>query len=152
MGIIIKIIEFFKELFNKKKEILVKEIVYESYKIGSFDFKLLDAINQYRVSVGLGLVQMDVKLSAIANSHTQRMIKDGFASHNGAVDRQKSYHNSIMSEIVGYGYKTENGFLNSWLKSPSHKIALVRKNAVKIGVATSLDANGKIYATVIFIN
>lgn len=152
MGIIDKIIAFFKGLFNKKKEIPVKEIIYEPYKIGSFDFKLLDAINQYRVSVGLGLVVIDVKLSAVSNSHTQRMVQDGFASHNGAVDRQKSYPNSIMSEIVGYGYKSEDGFLNAWLKSPSHKVALDRKNAVKVGIATSLDAKGKIYATVIFIN
>ncbi len=152
MVLINKLIAFFKGLFQRKKENTVKTIIYPVYKIGAFDLKLLDALNVYRTENGLNTLILDVSLSAVSNSHTQRMIADGFASHNGAVDRQKSYPNSIMSEIVGFAYKSPEGFMNAWIKSPSHKVALDRKNAVKVGIASSMDANGKIYATIIFIN
>ena len=150
--IIQKIIYFFKNIFKKKRKSIINNELYPPYDLNDFDLLLLNAINVHRVKIGVDVLEIDIKLSAVSNSHTQRMIRDQFVSHNGAVDRQKSYPNSMMSEIVGYGYKSADGFLNGWINSPSHKVALEKKTSTKIGIASSIDSKGNIYATIIFIN
>lgn len=129
-------------------------IILKSYTHTSFEVKLLDLVNEDRVSKGLNALTIISEVSYVASTHDDYMILNGVASHDNFEQRSASLKSAInaisVSENVAVGYSTPESTLAAWNASPSHK-ANLEGSHTHYGLAVKADANGKKYYTLLFI-
>ncbi len=129
-------------------------IILKSYTHSSFEVKLLDLVNEDRVSKGLNALTIISEVSYVASTHDDYMILNGVASHDNFEQRSASLKSAInaisVSENVAVGYSTPESTLAAWNASPSHK-ANLEGSHTHYGLAVKADANGKKYYTLLFI-
>ena len=129
-------------------------IILKSYTHSSFEVKLLDLVNEDRVSKGLNALTIISEVSYVASTHDDYMILNGVASHDNFEQRAASLKSAInaisVSENVAVGYSTPESTLAAWNASPSHK-ANLEGSHTHYGLAVKADANGKKYYTLLFI-
>ncbi len=89
--------------------------------------------NGYRVAAGLGSLQTDGALSALARAHSEHMILHGFFGHRNPegdwpTERASSAGIPFASigENIAAGQPTAQEVFAAWLASPSHKELLDR--------------------------
>lgn len=87
---------------------------------------VIDQINQYRVSRGLGALAVSAELTASAQAHSNRMA-NGYG-HN---------HSGYSGEVIGYGCPSvEAAFgyeiVQAWINSPGHN-AILTGNFTQVG-------------------
>ncbi|MDV7187583.1 CAP domain-containing protein [Lutibacter sp. TH_r2] len=123
--------------------------------LNCFENEVLNAVNDYRVSLGLIQLKTNDLASIEAETHTEYMIDAGKVSHDNFVERQKKLvenANAIkVGENVAFGYLTANEVLEAWLSSSSHKALIENPYYTHFGISIEASNTGKNYFTQIFI-
>jgi len=94
----------------------------------------------------------NIFISKVSDGHTDYMIQQGVASHDGFSARAATISATIgattSAEIVAKGYSSAVNVVNAWMASPSHYGAIMG-DGNRIGIGVKSDATGTKYYTVI---
>lgn len=132
-----------------------EQIILENYDYSTMEVETLLLINKYRASNGLDSLEILNHLSIKSEEHNIYMIEKGILSHDDFTNRSEEIIKTLgakkVSENVGYNYRSAEGVLNGWAKSPEHKeVMLGDFNYFGISIRENQDT-GKKYFTNIFI-
>ncbi len=113
----------------------------------------LALLNDYRVSQGLGKVQFDSALNAMAQRQSDAMLAAKTMSHDVAGGFSSRIAQSGISapyaaENVAYGYASANSVFEGWRQSSGHNANMLLAQATRVGVAMARDSGG-IYWTMV---
>ncbi|MEZ5839199.1 MAG: CAP domain-containing protein [Hyphomicrobiales bacterium] len=104
----------------------------------------LSMINAYRQNKGLGPLELDAGLTAIAEKEARAMAAADRVSHandrgNSLVDRLAAagYAHGDASENVSAGYHTFAEAFSGWRDSRPHNATMLNANATRMGIATA---------------
>ena len=126
----------------------------KSYTHNTTELELLDAVNAYRVSVGLTPLQIIEHISYKSSEHNDYMIATQTVTHEG-FDQRKTNLQAVLGayrvgENVAYAFSTAQATVNAWVDSPSHK-ANLEGDYTHFGASIKVDGEGKKYYTNMFI-
>ena len=125
-----------------------------NFSYDSNEILTMELINEYRVSVGLKVLNPIAHVSFKSEEHDNYMITNNVVNHNDFVARSENIMQVLgakkVSENIAYNYNSPAAALNAWLKSPSHK-SNIEGDFTDFGIAIRQDVNGKKYYTNIFI-
>jgi hypothetical protein len=108
------------------------------------------AINQSRSSAGLAPLTVHGDLVAGARAHTAQMIPTGTIFHSSSSQLSSVTTGwSVLGENVGKGPSVAV-LHQAFMESPSHK-ANILGDFDRVGVGVALDADSRIYVTVLFM-
>lgn len=114
----------------------------------SMDLEFVALLNAERVSAGLNeLVPYD-DLVDDAAIHTSEMLARGDIYHSSDLTKFTTGWQTI-GENVGYGPNVEK-LHKAFMASPTHR-ANIMGDYDRVGIASEVDANGRIYVTVLFM-
>jgi len=106
-----------------------------------FEREVYILVNKEREKHGLGALEWDEALAAVARAHSADMSRRGYFSHitpEGLrpADRKRAAGMVFRysAENIARGYRTPEAVVAAWMNSPSHKGAILSESAVKIGV------------------
>jgi len=119
------------------------------------EMALLKMINEHRASVGASKLILDSTIYNYAALHNAYMIDQNSISHTNFDTRSQTVKVQTkaanVSENVARFFSSNNGVVNGWLNSPSHKKTL-EGNFTHTVISISEDATGKKYYTQLFYN
>jgi uncharacterized protein YkwD len=114
---------------------------------------VLEAINEYRSSVGLPSLSEHQTSEELALSHSAYMVEQNEASHDFFFQRSDYLRENganTVAENVAFGFQSAQSALQGWLESPSHKAA-IEGNFTHTGIAVVSTELGVKYYTQLFI-
>ena len=117
----------------------------------------LALLNNYRVSQGLGKVQLDPALNAMAQRQSNAMLAAKTMSHDiagGFSSRiaQSGISAPYAAENVAYGYESADGVFEGWRQSSGHNANMLLAQATRVGVAVARDGGGVYWTMVLASN
>lgn len=126
-----------------------------NYGFSSDELVLEDAINDYRISVGLNALKSIEYVSYKCEEHNEYMIDNNVLNHDLFSERSQDIIEAIgairVSENIAYNYVSASGVLQAWLDSPKHK-ANIEGDFTHFGISVRENTEtGKKYYTNIFI-
>jgi uncharacterized protein YkwD len=108
---------------------------------GSFSDRVLALTNFYRSQSGLQPLQLNAKLTAAAQAHSQDMALNDFFSHTGSDGSTSSsriqstgYLYSAVGENIAEGYATPEEVVQAWMNSPGHRANILNPSLREMGV------------------
>ena len=119
-----------------------------------FAAQILDAVNEYRASIGKASFKLHTASKSKAIEHSKYMASKNEISHDHFYERSdylKSQGAHRVSENVAFGYSNADEVLKAWLNSPSHREAL-EGDFTDSGIAVVKTEKGVTYFTQIFVN
>lgn len=130
------------------------EKVVMNYTYNDSELETMQAINDYRVSIGLNALQKINHISSKCEEHNNYMIANDVVDHSDFVARSENIMKLLgatnVGENVAYNYKTADAVLQSWLASPGHK-KNIEGNYTHFGISVKTDPRtGNKYYTNIF--
>lgn len=98
-------------------------------------------VNRQRALNGVRPVELDDRLTAAAQKHTDDMAKREYFDHKspdgrGVSDRVRAegYSWRVVAENIGGGISSPVALVNSWMTSPEHRDNMLGEDVVEIGV------------------
>ena len=130
------------------------ELKATNIKTKTIEVKILELINNHRLSLGLNtLADMNI-VKSVAYTHTDYMINNDEVSHTNFFERSHYLKQNAgaerVSENVAYGYSSAESVVKAWLKSDGHK-ANIEGDYTNFDVSAEVNGEGKWYYTNIFI-
>jgi len=122
----------------------------------SMEESILELINQYRKSKGLGSLKMHIAISEESKKHSADMANNKVPfSHDGFNSRAKRLETKItglrsVAENVAYGQRSAKEVVEDWIKSPGHKMN-IEGNYTQTGIGIAANKKGVLYYTQIFV-
>lgn len=119
---------------------------------------LLEQTNEVRAENGSAELKFNELLGVAAQNKADDMVKRDYWSHNTPDGKQpwqfinnEGYKYSVASENLAFGFNSATEAVDAWMKSDSHREAMLDKsvNDVGFGISTSLDYQGKGAQTII---
>jgi uncharacterized protein YkwD len=117
-------------------------------KLGPEAQAVVDLINDERVVAGCAPLQVNSKLVAAAQGHSEDMAINDFFSHTGSdgssfVNRieAQGYSWSTGGENIAAGYGTAAAAVNGWMNSSGHRANILNCNYQETGVGYYYLAN-----------
>lgn len=114
---------------------------------------LLDMVNDYRISKGLGSLEFSAVSYQFALEHNEYMISKGELSHDNfnsrASDVSKATSANFVAENVAKNYIVLENALNGWLNSEPHKNT-IEGDFTHTTLSIKQDSQGNPYYTQIF--
>jgi uncharacterized protein YkwD len=106
---------------------------------------LLSEMNRVRAGHGLPSLRIDWKLQRAARSHSAAMIRQEFFSHGAFAQRMRASgaRGPVFGENLAWGTGSRGSaqaMVSQWLASPAHRVNLLRRGFVRIGVAAPLGS------------
>jgi uncharacterized protein YkwD len=125
-----------------------------NYTYSADELETMKLINDYRVSVGLNVLQKINYISQKSEEHDEYMIANNVVNHDDFVARSENIINVLGAKTVGeniaYNYSLPKAAFNAWLNSPSHK-ENIEGNFTDFGISIRENPiTGKKYYTNIF--
>lgn len=120
--------------------------------------RLLEETNEERTSSGSSELKFNELLGNAAQNKAEDMAKRDYWSHTTPDGKQpwqfitnQGYNYSVASENLAFGFDSASEAIDAWMKSESHKNAMLDKSAreVGFGISTSLDYQEKGAQTII---
>ena len=102
-----------------------------------FLVQLAEAINSYRADNGLEPLSLAGELAELANDHSSQMSERRQLSHDGFRDRFRNASSKLCVENVGWNFRTAEGLLEGWRRSPAHHRNLLEPKISRMGLAIS---------------
>jgi uncharacterized protein YkwD len=128
--------------------------IVTAYTYSDIELQTMKLINDYRVSNGLGLLEVINHVSFKAEEHNNYMIEKNLASHDDFVNRSENIIKTLgakkVDENVGYNYQSAEGVLNAWLNSPEHR-KIIEGDFNYFGISIRESPEGKKFYTNIFL-
>ncbi len=116
--------------------------------VPDFVQQVFDLVNQERQSVGCAALNMDSRLMAAAQGHTEDMALNDFLSHTGSDGSSlwerilaQGYNYTLVGENIAAGYATPQEVMNGWMSSPGHRDNILDCSVVDIGIGYYYLAN-----------
>ncbi len=107
-----------------------------------FQEDVLQLVNQYRTSAGLGSLSMDGELANMAMVKAKDMHDNHYFSHNSPtygspfdMMRQFGITYRTAGENIASGQSSPTQVMNDWMNSPGHRANILNNSFSKIGVA-----------------
>lgn len=130
---------------------------YTTLSVAAQEQKLLNLLNQDRVAHGLSPLIHDSALSAIARAKSNDMNSNNYFSHTSP-----TYGNAAsMLQHFGYSFNgvgeniahhaTVEKSQAAFMSSEGHRRNILGSQWTKVGIGISIDKNGFIYATQLFV-
>lgn len=120
-----------------------------------FEMEVFNAVNDYRVSIGLNALTFSETALPDAEEHTDYMISKGKISHDNFNKRAskiaKKTNAKQVSENVAKKYDSAQEVLEAWLNSTSHRNT-IEGEFTHSTLSAKKDATGEYYFTHIFLN
>ena len=140
---------------EKEEEIIFDEPLKEILvNYSSTELELMNLVNEHRVEMGLSKLIRSGLVSKEAVTHTVYMIEKETVSHdNFSIRTSNLFENASavsVSENLGYGYSSADGFMNAWLNSAEHR-KNIEGDYSHCGISAKKDDEGRYYITHIFI-
>lgn len=102
---------------------------------------ILESVNKERSKAGLSVLEHDTVLDMAAQAKLEEMKSRGYFGHknpNSNLDFSKFLPwSKNRGEILARDFKTSKQVINAWMKSPTHKHAILNPVYNKTGIATS---------------
>ncbi|WP_397362615.1 CAP domain-containing protein [Olleya sp. R77988] len=118
------------------------------------EIKILELINQHRISIGLNVLENHDLIKGQAYSHTDYMIDINEVNHDFFYSRKSYLVNNAdatrVSENVAYGYTSAESVVNAWLNSDGHR-GNIEGDFTNFEISAELGENNKWYFTNIFM-
>lgn len=130
---------------NKNKSTPKPLVNLPRYIPTDFDNQLKQLINQYRLNNKLDILMIDLELAKVSYSHSEYMAKKQLASHDYFMNRQATFPNRLLGEVVAWNYHTPESTLQAWKNSPAHNAVLLNPNYTRIGLSYANDQKGRRY-------
>ncbi|MEX2014485.1 MAG: CAP domain-containing protein, partial [Candidatus Saccharimonadales bacterium] len=120
--------------------------------------RLLNETNEVRLENGASELKFNELLGEAAQNKADDMAKRDYWSHNTPEGKQpwqfvndQGYKYSIASENLAFGFNSADEAINAWMKSDSHRKAMLDKSVydVGFGISTSLNYQDKGAQTII---
>lgn len=139
---------------NELNEVQNPESEIREYIYNSNELETMKLINDYRISIGLNPLQTINHISFKSEEHNNYMIENNIVNHDNFVNRSENIiqvlNASKVGENVGYNYKSPQGVLDAWLRSPGHK-KNIEGDFTNFGISIRENiTSGKKYYTNIF--
>ena len=103
------------------------------------EMTLLGVMNQARSTHGLSPLKFDPTLQRAARAHSKDMMLRGYFDHGKFVRRMQRYgvRARVMGENLAWSadYQWARRIVHMWLKSPGHRMNLLRRGFRRVGVA-----------------
>lgn len=140
---------------NKSSTTPSTDKLVTDYTYNNTELETMQAINKYRVSIGLNALEKINHISYKCEEHNKYMIANKVLDHNDFAARSQNLMKLLKAKNVGenvaYNYKTADAVLKSWLASPGHK-KNIKGNYTHFGIAVTTDSRtGEKYYTNIFV-
>jgi len=117
-------------------------------KLGPEAQAVVDLVNAERVSAGCAPLQVNSKLVAAAQGHSEDMALNDFFSHTGSNGSNpgeritaQGYNYSYWAENIAAGYTTAASAVNGWMNSPGHRANILNCSLQETGVGYYFLAN-----------
>ena len=155
---------YFEETFEEAYEGATQpESAYDTPPYtGEFDDwaeEVLRLVNIERANEGIGPLELDKDLCAVAQLHSDDMVARGFFSHENPdgqdpFDRMWAYGISFMAaaENIAAGQRSPEEVVDSWMHSPGHRANILNPTYKKMGVAYTYGGAYGIYWAQCFTN
>ena len=127
-----------------------KEAVVTNYDYNEVELRLVQLINNHRVSLGLNPLQVINHISYKSEGHNEYMIEKQSVSHDNFYQRSQNIIETLgaekVAENVAYNYMTAESAFAAWKNSPGHK-ANMEGDFTHFGISVSVDpqTNRKYY-------
>jgi hypothetical protein len=108
----------------------------DNFAYSEIEIEILTAVNNYRKSKGLYMVEKNV-----VNHDNFNLRYNALVQEIGA---------KSVSENIGYGYGTAGGVVKAWIDSEGHR-KNIEGDFTHFGISVEKDASGKNYFTNIFV-
>jgi uncharacterized protein YkwD len=103
--------------------------VVVNYSSSTSELETLKLIYDYRVSVGLTVLERINYISGETEGYNNYMIANNVVNHNGFVNRFENIIKTLRAKTVGediaYNCSSPQSAINAWLYSPGHKCNIV---------------------------
>lgn len=137
---------------DEKADALVENLVVPPTK--EIETKILELINNHRLSKGLDPLNDLTIVKSVAFSHTDYMVDKDEVSHDNFYTRSNYLKANAgakkVSENVAYGYSKAESVVNAWIKSDSHR-KNIEGDFTNFNISAEKNDEGKWYYTNIFI-
>ncbi|MCF7568073.1 CAP domain-containing protein [Sabulilitoribacter arenilitoris] len=137
---------------DDKADALVENLVVPPTK--EIETKILELINNHRLSLGLNPLGDLTIVKSVAYSHTDYMVDKDEISHDNFYTRSNYLKANAgakkVSENVAYGYSKAESVVNAWIKSDSHR-KNIEGDFTNFNISAEKNEEGKWYYTNIFI-
>lgn len=117
-----------------------------------------ERVNVYRLTLGLGKLHLDPRVSRVAQKYSEKMARNESFSHAGfkrrarAVGRFLPYRTVAENLARNYGHADPvTTAMRSWQDSPKHRAAIEDGRYLKTGIGVTKSPKGKYYFTQIFV-
>lgn len=140
---------------NTQTSINLALVTSVKYEYNTNEIQTMDAINEYRLSVGLNVLEKINYVSVKSEEHSNYMVENKVVNHNNFTMRSdniiKYLGAASVGENIAYNYNSGNDALKAWLKSSRHK-ENIEGDFTHFGIAIKKDPiSGKKYYTNIFV-
>lgn len=116
---------------------------------------LFNTINDYRVSMGMNALQFNQTAYQVAQNHNAYMINKNRISHENFQNRAQELNqkaNAVsVGENVAKNFPTNEGVLEAWLNSKSHREA-IEGDFTHTGISITINPAGEPYFTQMFFS
>lgn len=137
-----------------EKNLRTSTELIDNFQYSEIEKEILTAVNDYRMSKGLSILNKVDDITIQAEQHTQYMIEKNVVNHDNFNLRYKVLVDEIgaksVSENVGYGYGTAQGVVAAWIKSEGHR-ENIEGDFTHFGISVGQNADGRNYFTNIFV-
>ena len=137
---------------DDKAEAIEENLVVPAAK--TIEIKILELINNHRLSEGLSPLAAMPVVKSVAYSHTDYMVDNDVVSHDNFYDRSNYLKTKAgakkVSENVAYGYSSAESVVKAWIKSSGHK-ANIEGDYTNFDISAEKNEDGKWYYTNIFV-
>ena len=124
-----------------------------NFTYSTMEIEIMDAVNDYRKSIGLTVLQKLDDITIEAVDHTKYMVDLNVVNHDHFNIRYQNLVQEIgasaVSENVGFGYRTAEAVVEAWINSEGHRVN-IEGSYTHFGISVEQDQNGKNYFTNIF--
>ena len=132
---------------EKEEEIIFNESIIEVVvNYSPTELEVMNLVNKHRLKLGLPVLISSGLVSNEAVSHTVYMIEKERLSHdNFNIRTNNLFENASalsVSENVGYGYSSIEGFMKAWLNSTGHR-KNIEGNYSHFGIYAEKDGTGR---------
>jgi uncharacterized YkwD family protein/spore coat assembly protein SafA len=127
--------------------------------IKAIENKVVDLVNQVRVSSGLPPLVNDWQLARVARYKASDMMTQNYFSHTSPTygspfNMMETFglKFSAAGENIAMGQKTPQEVMNAWMNSPGHRANILSRNYTHVGVGFARDSSGTAYWSQMFTN
>jgi len=99
--------------------------------------RLVEIVNEYRVSHGRSLLVSDRTLAALAAEHSTAMVRASALSHDDFPSRARRSRGKLCVENVGWNFRTPQAQFDAWRASPDHDRNMLDGRVDRIGIGNA---------------